>query len=560
MSYLDKYEFWKNYQNLDNELKEELNNLSIDEIKEAFYQDLEFGTGGLRGIIGVGTNRMNIYTVKRAAYAFGLYLDSFLNAKEKGVVISFDNRNKSKEFAKKSALVLTNLGYKVYLFENLRPTPELSFAIRHLNAIAGIMITASHNPKEYNGFKVYNNEGRQLIPHEAEKVISIINNIDNIFDINESENEENITYLNADFDQFYINDIINVSINKNLKKDFKIAYTPLHGTGSVIVPQVLKNLGYDITPLQSQMVNDPNFGATLSSNPEEFKAYEGVIKLGKEINADILLATDPDADRLGVCVKNVDDYTLLTGNQTATLIFDYLVKNLIKENHDLTKYYLFDTIVSSSLPSLIAFKHNINVISTLTGFKFIGEQAELIQNKGKFLFGFEESYGCLLKDSVRDKDSLQACIILSEITAYYKELGMNLLDALEEIYKNYGRTKEDISNITLKGIIGQEKIKKIMDYFRDNEIELSQFDILIKEDYQKSVSHDIFNDSYSDLTLPKSNVIKYHLNDDSFFVLRPSGTEPKLKIYYCIKENDIILLNEKMDNLKKDVLKIIENI
>lgn len=560
MSYIDNYNIWANYPNLDSNLKEELLNLNESEKEEAFYMDLEFGTGGLRGILGVGTNRMNIYTVARAAKAFGIFMSNKKDAYSRGIVISHDNRNMSREFSLTSAKVLTKLGYKVYLFEDLRPTPELSYAVRKLNCIAGIMVTASHNPKEYNGFKIYDCDGCQVLPEDASLILEEINKIKDIFSVEMSDNLDNVIMLDKSMDEDYFNNVKTICLNTNLNKDFKITYTPLHGTGQVFFPQALKSLGYDINPVMCQMTNDPNFSGVKTSNPENKEAYDESIEYAKEIGAKLCLATDPDADRLGVAVLHNGNYELLTGNQSATVIFYYIVNVLKKRGYDFTNNYLFTTIVSSTLPQLIAHKHNIKVETTLTGFKFIGQKAKEIENTGKYLFGYEESYGCLIKDSVRDKDSLQACIMLCEAAAYYYEEGKDLCDVLDDIYSEYGYMIEDISNIVLKGIEGKKKISAIMEYFRENEISLDGFDILKKEDIKQSLVIDYKNNTKTICNLPKSNVIKYHLNNDCWFVLRPSGTEPKLKVYYGISGINKVDTYNKLENIKSQILNIIDKI
>lgn len=560
MSYIENYEKWRNYQELDKKLKEELANLTEDELKEAFYTDLEFGTGGLRGILGVGTNRMNIYTVNRATLGFGRYLSRFEDAYKRGVVISHDNRHLSREFALNASRVLTKLGFKVYLFEDLRPTPELSFTVRYKHAIGGIMITASHNPKEYNGYKIYNDKGCQLLPEDADLVIKEIEKIDDIFKVELSNNLDGVEILSKEMDKIYIEDITKIVINPNLKKNFKITYTPLHGTGQVFIPDVLNDLGYDVYPLMKQMTKDPDFSGVKTSNPENKEAYDESIEYAKEIGAKLCLATDPDADRLGVAVLHNDEYVLLTGNQSATIIFNYLVDNKLKKGLDLSNNYLFTTIVSGTLPNLIAAKHNIKVETTLTGFKYIGQKAEQIKGHGEYLFGFEESYGCLIRDTVRDKDSVQACIMLAEAAAYYYQDGKDLVDVLESLYQEYGYIEDGISNFVLKGIEGKEKIQQIMNYFRFNDIKVEGYDIFLKEDIELGESFDFRTGEKGKILLPKSNVIKYHLNNDNWFVLRPSGTEPKLKVYYGVKGNSKEKALATLADLKTKVEAIVKKI
>ena len=543
MTYLEKANLWKANENLAADLKAELDKMSDNDLKEAFTNDMEFGTGGMRGILGAGTNRLNIYVVMKATLGFGRYLlkqDPCAGAR--GVAISHDNRHKSVEFARVSAEVLSTLGFRVFLFESLRPTPELSYAVRNFKCIGGIMITASHNPKEYNGYKIYDETGCQLVPQDADKVIKKIDEIKDYFDIETSLNHELIHYIGKEVDEAYIKEVKKIILRPNLKKNFKLTYTPLHGTGQVFAADVLRSEGYDVTPVKEQMTCDPDFSGVKTSNPENKEAYDESIELAKKIGAKICLATDPDADRLGIAVEHKGEYYLFTGNQTAAIVLDYILKTR-KELNTLPKKdgYIFTTNVSSTLPSIIAKDYGIKTEITLTGFKFIGEKAhEMVDmGKGEYVFGFEESYGCLVSPCVRDKDSIQAILMLCEAAAYYFEKGMDLYDALEEIYKKYGYYKEGITNITLKGLEGQAKIKRIMDFFRGNEISLKGFNISAKDDCMLGI-HTEFGDKEdkkSFINLPKSNVIKYYLSDGSWVVLRPSGTEPKLKLYYGAKGN-----------------------
>ena len=560
MEYLEKVKLWKSNKNLDPKLKAELDAMDDNQLKEAFTNDLEFGTGGLRGILGAGTNRMNIYVVMKATLGFGRYLlkqDEFAGAR--GVAISHDNRHQSVEFARASAEVLTTLGFRVFLFESLRPTPELSYAVRNFKCIGGIMITASHNPKEYNGYKIYDETGCQLVPAAADKVIEEINQISDYFTIDHSKHHELIYYIGKDVDEKYINDVKKIILRPNLKKDFKLVYTPLHGTGQVFAPQVLQSVGYDVVPLPCQMTCDPNFSGVKTSNPENKEAYDEAIALAKALGAPIVLATDPDADRLGIAVEHNGEYILFTGNQTATLVFDYICKTR-KELGTLPKDgYMFTTNVSSTLPIAIAEKYGLKTEITLTGFKFIGEKAREMEETGRgtYVFGFEESYGCLVSDCVRDKDSIQAILMLCETAAYYYEKGMDLVDALNAIYKEYGYYKEGITNINLSGLEGQAKIKRIMDYFRTTDIALHDFKILVKDDVKLGIKTDMATDKKTKINLPSSNVIKYYLDDNMWFVLRPSGTEPKLKVYYGVKGTTQKDADDKLQLLSKEVLEIV---
>lgn len=558
MTYLEKAKKWQNYDNLESSLKDELSKMSDSELQEAFTNDLEFGTGGLRGVLGVGTNRMNIYIVRKATLGFGRYLSRFDKAYDRGVVIAHDNRHMSKEFALDSAKVLSSMGYNVYLFTDLRPTPELSFAVRYLNCIGGIMITASHNPKEYNGYKIYDSDGCQLVPEYADQVIEEINKIDDYFNIETGLNHDKITYLTEKIDEEYIKRVKEIILQPNLPKDFKITYTPLHGTGQVFACDVLKSVGYDVYPVTEQMTNDPDFSNTESSNPEEAKAFNRSIELAQKIGAKLALATDPDADRLGVGVLHNGKYVLLTGNQSASIILNYILETKKRLGTLPQDGYVFSTNVSSNLPIKIAHHYGLKTNITLTGFKYIGQQAKLIENKASYVFGMEESYGCLISDFVRDKDSIQAILMLCEAASYYFTKGLDLVEQLECIYKEYGYYKEEQTSISLKGLEGAKKIKEMMEYFRNNEIKLPSFKIISKEDNLKQEK--ITANTVEKITLPKSNVIKFNLDDDCWFVLRPSGTEPKIKVYYGVVATSNEEAQNKMLLLKNEVLEIVNNI
>ena len=561
MDYKEKVKLWKNNPRLEADLKAELDQMDENALKEAFTNDLEFGTGGMRGILGAGTNRLNVYVVMKATLGFGRYLlEKSPVAASMGVAISHDNRHKSVEFARISAEVLTTLGFRVFLFEALRPTPELSYAVRNFKCIGGIMITASHNPKEYNGYKIYDETGCQLVPQDADQVIAKINEIDDYFNIDHSKNHDLIYYIGKDVDEKYINDVKKIILRPNLNKDFKLVYTPLHGTGQVFAHKVLQSVGYDVVPLPCQMTCDPDFSGVKTSNPENKEAYDEAIALAKALGAKIVLATDPDADRLGIAVEHNGEYVLFTGNQTASLVFDYICKTR-KELGTLPKDgYMFTTNVSSTLPIAIAEKYGLKTEITLTGFKFIGEKAREMEQTGRgtYVFGFEESYGCLVSDCVRDKDSIQAILMLCETAAYYREKGMDLVDALNQIYEEYGYYKEGITNIALAGLEGQAKIARIMDFFRLNDISVKGFKILAKDDVKLGIHTDFTkNDQKTKINLPSSNVIKYYLNDNMWFVLRPSGTEPKLKVYYGVKGENQVDADTKLSILANEVNSIV---
>lgn len=548
MNYLEKYELWINQKNLDPVIEEELLKMTDQEKKEAFTNDLEFGTGGMRGILGAGTNRLNIYIIRKATYGFGMWLKSQSN--NPSCVIAFDNRHYSKEFSIETAKVLASMGIRAYVCDELRPTPYLSFAVRELHATGGVMITASHNTKEYNGYKIYDSEGCQLVPRLADQVIENINSVEDIFSIETEKNPTLINTVSSDVDDKYVEMVKEISL-RNDDKNIKVVYTPLHGTGSVFAPKILRQLGYDVLCVEEQMVHDPDFSSVSSANPENKQAFDKAIELGKEVKADILLANDPDADRLGIAPLHNGEYVLLTGNQTASIILKYLLENTktIPENS-----YLFTTIVSSNLPSKIALKNGLKVKEVLTGFKFIGEQAKLIEKTGNYFFGFEESYGCLVSDKVRDKDAMQASLMACEACNYYKAQGKTLVDVLNDIYAEYGYYIEGIENIVLKGLDGAAKIQNIMDYFRNNEVNIKG--IVVKEDYKLQT----VTGSNKKIDLPKSNVIKYILDDESWFILRPSGTEPKLKVYFGVKAVTMNLATKRLEEIKNSVLEIINKI
>ncbi|MBP5445724.1 MAG: phospho-sugar mutase [Acholeplasmatales bacterium] len=548
MNYLEKYDLWIKQKDLDPRIEEELLKMTDQEKKEAFTNDMEFGTGGMRGILGAGTNRLNIYIIRKASYGFGMWLKS--QSDNPSAVIAYDNRHYSTEFAKETAKVFASMGIRAYVCKELRPTPYLSFAVRELHATGGVMITASHNTKEYNGYKIYDCEGCQLVPRLADQVIENINSVEDIFSIETEKNPTLINEVAEDVDTKYIEMVKEISL-RNDDKNIKVVYTPLHGTGSVFAPKILRQLGYDVVCVEDQMIHDPDFSSVSSANPENKQAFDKAIALGKEAKADILLANDPDADRLGIAPLHNGEYVLLTGNQTAAIVLKYLLENTkqIPENS-----YLFTTIVSSNLPSKMAEKNGLKVKEVLTGFKFIGEQAKLIEKTGNYFFGFEESYGCLVSDKVRDKDAMQASLIACEACNYYKAQGKTLVDVLNSIYEEYGYYIEGIENIVLKGLDGASKIQQIMDYFRNNDVNVKG--IKIKEDYKLQKVYGM----NKTIDLPKSNVIKYILDDESWFILRPSGTEPKLKVYFGVKAQTMNLATTRLEQIKKEVLEIINKI
>lgn len=544
MTYLKRYEEWLNEPSILKSEKETLLNLNDSEKEEAFFDDVSFGTGGIRGILGLGTNRINVYIIRKVTLGLANYL--IKNNKLNGVAISYDNRYNSYLFAFESAKVLAAKGIKSYLFNELRPTPMLSYAVRHYKASAGIMITASHNPKNYNGYKVYNETGAQLNVMEANLVINEIENIKSPFNIKTLKNDL-ILNIDESFDDLYLKEVESISL-LNEPKVIKIVYSPLHGTGGTVVPKLLKKNNYDVYPLLSQMIADPSFSNTKSSNPEDQSAYEKSISYAKEIDADIIFLTDPDADRLGVCLKHNGEYITITGNQTASLMLYYILS--VKKQ---PKGFVYTTIVTTNLLKDIANSYNQKIGETLTGFKFIGEQADLIEGKDNYIFGCEESYGSLVKDFVRDKDAVQAVYLLSEMANYLKLQNKTLIDYLNEVYDKYGYYADKTTSFNFEGISGLNKIKDIMNYFRNNEINFKHFKLINKIDYING-----YENPYN-ITLPPSDVIKYE-SEDGFIILRPSGTEPKLKIYYLHKAQSLSEAYRVLKMIENEVLNIIDTI
>ncbi|MGG3643435.1 phospho-sugar mutase [Bacillus gobiensis] len=575
MSWNESYERWTNAEQLDQELKTLLENLREDEkaLEDCFYKNLEFGTGGMRGEIGVGPNRMNIYTVRKASYGLAQYLiKQGEEAKEKGVVIAYDSRHKSPEFAIEAAKTLATEGVKAYVFDELRPTPELSFAVRELNAAAGIVITASHNPPEYNGFKVYGDDGGQIPPAMADIVIEQVNAVKNELDIEVKSEEELkeknlIEIIGEEIDSAFTEKLKTISVNPNLSKevDLKVVFTPLHGTANKPVRRGLSALGYDnVIVVPEQELPDPNFSTVESPNPEEHAAFEYAIKLGEQHDADLLIGTDPDADRLGVAVKNNEGkYEVLTGNQTGALMLHYLLSEkkrlgTLPENGVVVK-----TIVTSEIGRDIAKSFNLDTVDTLTGFKFIGEKIKEYEESGEYIFqfGYEESYGYLIGDFARDKDAVQAAIMAVEVSAFYKKQGKSLYDGLIEIFKEYGYYKEGLKSLTLKGKEGAEQIATILATFRNQPpLEIAGKSVVSQEDYQISEKTMLVNGDKTVISLPKSNVLKYFLEDGSWFCLRPSGTEPKVKFYFAVKGDSLEDSNDRLEKLQDAVMKKVEDI
>ncbi len=571
MSWKEVVQKWLDEENLDPVLKEQLERMKADEkaLENAFYKELEFGTAGMRGEIGPGTNRMNIYTVRKASEGLARYLLSKdeENAR-RGVVISYDSRHMSPEFALETAKTIGKHGIKAYLFKELRPTPELSFAVRHLKAAAGVMITASHNPPEYNGYKVYGDDGCQLPPKPADELITYVNGVEDELHIPVAEEEELLNngllqYIGEEIDEAYLNHVEKIRLNKDVIEkvadDFNIVFTPLHGTANLLVQKGLERFGFkNVTVVEEQAQPDPEFSTVKSPNPEEHAAFELAIQYGKKVDADILLATDPDADRLGVAVKNDDgEYQVLTGNQTGALMLHYLLsqkkeKGLLPENGVVLK-----TIVTSELGRTIAESFGVTTVDVLTGFKFIGEKIKQYNETGQytFQFGYEESYGYLISDFVRDKDAVQAALLAAEAAAYYKARGKNLYDGLMDIFEKYGYYRETIESLTLKGKDGAEQIATILESFRTNPPEeIAGIPVIASEDYLTGVRKDYRSGELSPISLPKSNVLKYFLEDGSWLCVRPSGTEPKCKFYFAVKGSGLEESGQLLKHLQQAVM------
>ncbi|MDL0427528.1 MULTISPECIES: phospho-sugar mutase [Bacillus amyloliquefaciens group] len=575
MSWSKSYERWNQAEQLDSELKKLLADAEGNEqlLEDFFYKNLEFGTGGMRGEIGPGTNRMNIYTVRKASAGLAAYIaKQGEEAKKRGVAIAYDSRHKSPEFAMEAAKTLASQGIQTYVFDELRPTPELSFAVRELNAYAGIVVTASHNPPEYNGYKVYGDDGAQLPPKEADIVIAEVNAIENELTI-QVEDEQAlkekglIKIIGEEIDTPYTEKLTSISVHPELSEevDVSVVFTPLHGTANKPVRRGLEALGYkNVTVVKEQELPDPDFSTVKSPNPEEHAAFEYAIKLGEEQNADILVATDPDADRLGIAAKNSEGkYTVLTGNQTGALLLHYLLSEKKKQGVLPENGVVMKTIVTSELGRAVASSFGLDTVDTLTGFKFIGEKIKEYEKTGQytFQFGYEESYGYLIGDFARDKDAIQAALLAVEVCAFYKKQGMSLYDALLSIFKEYGYYREGLKSLTLKGKQGAEQISAILTSFRnDPPKQMAGKQITQAEDYSTGKRTVFADHREEDIDLPKSNVLKYFLEDGSWFCLRPSGTEPKVKFYFAVKGTSLQDSEQRLAALSEAVMKTVDAI
>ncbi|MEA4971585.1 MAG: phospho-sugar mutase [Candidatus Metalachnospira sp.] len=576
MNYMDKYDFWKASDSFDEATKEELRSIegNNNEIKDRFYKDLEFGTGGLRGIIGAGTNRMNKYTVGKATQGLANYIiKNNPEGKSMGVAIAYDSRNMSPEFAEMSALVLNANGIKAYVFDELRPTPELSFAVRYLGCTAGIVVTASHNPPEYNGYKVYWADGAQVVYPKDEGIIGEVNAINDFSLINTMDKETAVkeglfNVIGKKVDDAFVENIKKQTIRpEEIKKaeDMIIVYTPLHGSGNKPVRRVLNEVGFkNVFVVPEQEMPDGTFRTVGYPNPEDPKAFTLAVNLAKEKNADIIIGTDPDADRIGVVIKNNSgEYKILTGNMTGALLTEYVLggrkeKGMLPENSAVIK-----TIVTTEMVRTVAENYNAKLFEVLTGFKFIGEKIKQFEedNTYSYVFGFEESYGCLSGTYARDKDAVGASMLVCEMAAYYKNRGMTLFDGLMELYEKYGFYKEGVKSLTLKGVDGAEQIQKVMEYLRKNTpVEFAGNDVIWSKDYKTKEFVNVKTGEKETSMLPISNVLYYELAGKAWLCVRPSGTEPKIKFYMGVKAESLAQADEKIDALEKSVDELLTKI
>ncbi|MEH7301111.1 phospho-sugar mutase [Neobacillus drentensis] len=562
---------WMEFEGLDAELQAQLKEWENDEkqLEEAFYKNLEFGTGGMRGEIGAGTNRMNIYTVRKASAGLAAYIEEQgLEAKQRGVAIAYDSRHKSPEFALEAAKTLATKGIQTYIFDELRPTPELSFALRYLHAFSGIVITASHNPPEYNGYKVYGSDGGQLPPIPADQVISKVNEIENELLIEVGSEDQLraaglIRTIGSEVDQAYIEKLKTISENPNLsgEVDVKVVFTPLHGTANKPVRSALSALGYkNVTVVKEQELPDAEFSTVKSPNPEEHAAFQLAIRDGLKVGADLLIATDPDADRLGIAVRNEKgEYIVLTGNQTGALLLDYLLSQKKEKGTLPQNGVVLKTIVTSELGRKITSAYGLETIDVLTGFKFIAEKIKEYEETGDhtFLFGYEESYGYLIGDFARDKDAIQAALLATEVCAFYKKQGLSLYNGMIQVFEKYGFYQEGLRSLTLKGIEGAEMIQSLLASFRmDPLTNLGSLKTATTEDYLTGIR--LTNKKEEKIQLPKSNVLKYIFEDGTWICIRPSGTEPKVKFYFGVNSERLEDSKLKLQAVEKDFMDVVE--
>ena len=566
MNYKQEYKKWISDNNFDAEVAEELLKIKDDEkeIEDRFYKELEFGTAGLRGIMGAGLNRMNKYTVGKATQGLANYIKE-KNGEERGVAISYDSRNNSKEFSEIAALCLNANGIKAYVFDRLSPVPELSFAVRKLNCIAGIMITASHNPPKYNGYKVYGEDGAQIVSPVDKEIMQEVKNIKDFSEIKQMSKEEAVknrlyNIIGEEIHTEYLKEIEKLLLNKEIIKkqeNLSIVYTPLHGTGNIPVQSALSKIGFkNVHIVKEQEMPDGNFPTVDYPNPEDKKAFKLALELAKKVNAEIVLATDPDADRLGVFVKNENEYIPLTGNMSALLILEYILSQKSERNILPANAVVIKSIVSSTMVKPMVDFYNVKLEEVLTGFKYIGEKIKKHEeNKDyNFIFGYEESYGCLAGTYARDKDGIAAVVLLCEAAAYYKENGISLWNQMQNIYKKYGFYKEGVKQITLEGIDGADKIKNIMSNLRENTPKkFGSFQVEKIRDYESQTIVDLNTNEIEKIDMPKSNVLYYELSNDAWLAVRPSGTEPKIKYYIGVKGNSQEEADKMMEELQDNI-------
>ena len=548
----EAYERWLNHPNLDPSYKEVLEHMTEKEKNDAFYTTIEFGTAGMRGLLGPGTNRINLHTIRKANEGFAAYIEAQgEEAKQRGVAIGYDNRHMSPEFAMDSARVLAKHGIRSYVFESLRPTPELSFAVRYFHCFGGIMVTASHNPKEYNGYKLYDEKGCQLVPALAQQVIDRVNAVKDELAITadvSAEEEKLITVIGKEVDEEYYKNVLSIQLNPDVDKDLiKIIFTPEHGTANIPVKEVYTRAGYHFVAVEEQCTPDPDFSNTPTPNPEEPGSYELALEYAKREDADIILVCDPDADRMGVGVKHEGEYKLLTGNQSGSVLIEYILSQLSEKGQMPPHPVMFNTVVTSDLGEKIANKYGVECEKTLTGFKFIGEKVAKYEVSGEknYVFGYEESYGSLIKPFVRDKDAPQACLMLAEAACYYKAQGKTLVDVLYALYEELGYYEESQTSLKLEGQEGAMRIKQILSDLRASDVtEIAGEAVVRFEDYKECIIKE--KDAVREMNgFTKSDVLKYYLADGSWIAIRPSGTEPKCKFYYCVKGTSLADAHEK---------------
>ncbi|HMM00447.1 MAG TPA: phospho-sugar mutase [Bacilli bacterium] len=558
------YQKWLASSKISDDERKELKEMTAEEKADAFYRELEFGTAGMRGILGPGINRMNLFTVRKATIGFALYLlEKFPDAKSRGVALSHDNRFFSREFTLDSARTLNRYGIKTYIFDSLRPTPELSFAVRFSHAVGGIMITASHNPKEYNGYKVYDENGCQLVPEKIDRLVEIIAHLPSPLEIEIDEVApfgESIVY-DENIDLAYRREVESIQINKDLNRsDFKIVFSPQHGTSYENAMKIFEDLGYEVYPVLSQCSHDPDFKNTASPNPEDVRAYEEAIKLAREKEADIILITDPDADRVGLGVRSsAGDYRLFTGNESGSMLLDYILSERKKKGILASNGIVYSTIVTSSYSEIIPAYYGVESQLFLTGFKYIGDAIEqAIENKGpKFEFGYEESYGCLVKPFVRDKDALQALVMYSEMALFYKKQGKNLIQVYEDMQARFGYHADKVYSIMFPGEAGAKKMTNLMDSLRLSPLkEIAGKKIVRVEDYLASEM--VEKGHRRPIYLPKADVYKMVLDDQSTIIIRPSGTEPKCKFYYEVVGKSSAAIKGKADSLHQELIRLLK--